>query len=149
MGALKWQDGGVVYVDTQVVIYTVEAHPIYLPVMEPFWRAVQAGTVSAMSSELTVMEALTGPFKHGQTSLEQKFEQFFVAPGFRLIPLTQPILREAARLRATIAKLRTPDALHAATALTVGHDLFVTNDYGFRGIPESKVTILQDLVAAP
>ena len=33
----------------------------------------------------------------------------------RLLPITQSILREAARLRATI-KLKTPDAIHAATA---------------------------------
>ena len=62
----------------------------------------------------------------------------------RLLPITQPILREAARLRAT-TKLRTPDALHAATALQAGCVLFVTNDVGFRGVASLPLVVLDDL----
>ena len=50
----------------------------------------------------------------------------------RLLPITQSILREAAGCATT--KLKTPDALHAATAQQAGCVLFVTNDAGFRGV---------------
>jgi predicted nucleic acid-binding protein len=63
----------------------------------------------------------------------------------RLLPITQPILRQAAQLRAT-TKLRTPDALHAATALDAGCALFVTNDVGFRGVTGLPLVILDDLL---
>jgi predicted nucleic acid-binding protein len=43
----------------------------------------------------------------------------------RLLPITRPILLEAARLRAA-TKLKTPDAIHAATAMDAGCALFVT-----------------------
>jgi predicted nucleic acid-binding protein len=63
----------------------------------------------------------------------------------RLLPLTQPILREAARLRAT-TKLNTPDALHAATAQQAGCVIYVTNDIAFRGIANLPLVILDDLL---
>lgn len=50
----------------------------------------------------------------------------------RLLPITQPILREAVRLPAT-TKWRTPDGLHVATANQAGCGQFVTNDVAFRG----------------
>jgi predicted nucleic acid-binding protein len=63
----------------------------------------------------------------------------------RLLPITQHILRDAARLRAT-TKLRTPDALHAATARQAGCVLFVTNDVGFRGVASLPLVLLDDLL---
>lgn len=62
----------------------------------------------------------------------------------RLLPITQAILREAARIRAT-TKLKTPDALHAATAQLEGCVLFVTNDACFRNLATLPVVILDDL----
>ena len=63
----------------------------------------------------------------------------------RLLPITQPILREAARLRTT-TKLKTPDAIHAATASDAGCALFITNDAGFRGVGSIPLVILNDLL---
>ena len=63
----------------------------------------------------------------------------------RLLPITQSILRKAARLRAT-NKLKAPDALHAATALDAACVLFVTNDAGFRGVASLRLVILDDLL---
>jgi len=61
------------------------------------------------------------------------------------IIITQDVLREAARLRAT-TKLKTPDAVHAATARIAGCVLFLTNDVGFRGVANLSVVILGDLL---
>jgi hypothetical protein len=58
---------------------------------------------------------------------------------------TQPILREAARLRAATS-LKTPDALHAATAMSTGCVLFVTNDVGFHGVTGLPLVVLDDLL---
>ncbi|HTU92751.1 MAG TPA: PIN domain-containing protein, partial [Gemmataceae bacterium] len=88
---------------------------------------------------------LVGPLKSGNTILENAFEQALLGTNMRLIPITQAILREAARLRAT-TKLRTPDALHAATAQQAGCVLFVTNDVGFRGMVSVPLVILDDLL---
>jgi predicted nucleic acid-binding protein len=48
-------------------------------------------------------------------------------------------------LRAT-TKLKTPDALHAATASDAGCALFITNDVGFRAVASLPLVILDDLL---
>jgi predicted nucleic acid-binding protein len=74
------------------------------------------------------------------------FESFFQTPGVDLVPISPDILREAARLRASITRFRTPDAIHAATALATSAALFVTNDLGFRNVPGLPVEVLQDVL---
>jgi predicted nucleic acid-binding protein len=113
--------------------------------LQPLWLAAQTGTLGVVTSELTLMESLIGPLKSGNTALVIAFEQMLLGADTRLLPITQPILREAARLRAT-TKLRTPDALHAATTREAGCVLFVTNDAGFRGVASLPLVILDDLL---
>ncbi len=98
-----------------------------------------------VSSDLVLMETLVGPLKSGDTALAKAYEQLFQQAQTRLLPMTQPILRRAALLRAT-TKLKTPDALHAATALDAGCALFVTNDAAFRVLTSLPHLILHDLL---
>jgi predicted nucleic acid-binding protein len=149
VGSLAVPPAGNVYVDAQCVIYTVDNHPVYAPALAPLWLAVKTGPVRAVSSELTVMESLVGPYKAGDAAREADFETFFQLPGLLLAPVTQPTLRRAARLRAALTRLRTPDAIHAATAIELGVALFVTNDAGFRGVPGLPVAVLRDVLAGP
>jgi predicted nucleic acid-binding protein len=92
------------------------------------------------------METLIGPLKQGDVALEADYESFSISPGVRLLPITLPILRAGACHRATLSSLRTPDALHAATASDCRCTLFLTNDVIFRRIPDLPVVILDDVV---
>jgi predicted nucleic acid-binding protein len=145
LGTLILPKSGIVYVDSNSVIYTVEKHPAYGPLLQQVWLAAQAKAIEVVSSELALMETLVGPLKNGDTILEQTYERALFGTDLRLLPITHSILREAARLRA-ITKLRTPDALHAATGLNIGCALFVSNDIGFRGVPGIPLVILDDLL---
>ena len=51
------------------------------------------------------------------------------------------------QLRARLSQLRSPEAIHAATAQLHHVSGFVTNDVGFRAIPGFNVVILSDVVA--
>jgi predicted nucleic acid-binding protein len=144
MGTLTVPSSGLVYFDTNPVIYSVERHPVYGPLVRPLWQAAKAKTIEIVSSELVLMESLVGPLKSGDATLAHAYEQLFQQAQTRLLPITQSILREAARLRAT-TRLKTPDALHAATATHAGCVLFVTNDVGFRGVAGLPLLILDDL----
>jgi len=135
---------GLVYLDANSIIYSVEKHPVYWPLVEPVWTAAKKGTIEIVSSELALMETLVGPLKSGDVALAQAYEQLFQQAQTRLVPITQAILREAARLRAT-TKLRTPDAIHAATSEDAHCALFVTNDVSFRGTAGLNVVVLDDL----
>ena len=145
MGALTLPPSGLVYIDTMTLIYTVERYPAYWPLLDPLWQAARAGSIEVISSELTLMEVLVGPVKSGNANLVNAFEQALLGTNMRLLAITQAVLREAARLRAT-TRLRTPDALHAATGLQASCALFITNDVGFRGVPGLPVVILDDLL---
>jgi len=145
VGTLILPASGLVYVDANCVIYTVEKHPVYGPLLQPLWRAAQAKTLEVVSSELVLLETLVGPIKNGNTSLQTTYEQALQGTDMQMIPITQPVLREAASLRAT-TKLRTPDAIHAATALHAGCVLFVTNDVGYRSVSYLNLVILDDLL---
>jgi predicted nucleic acid-binding protein len=138
---------GLVYIDANSLIYTVEKHPVYGPLLQPLWQAAHAKTVEVVGSDLLLMETLVGPLKSGDTALAKAYELALLGTDMRLLPITQPILREAARLRAT-TKMKTPDALHAATAQQVGCVLFVTNDAGFRVVPGLPLAILDDVLKA-
>ena len=145
MGTLTLPSAGLVYFDANPVIYSVEKHPIYWPILQTVWQAAAGKTLAIVSSDLVLMESLIGPLKSGDIALVNAYEQLFQQAQTRLLPITHPILREAARLRAA-TKLRTPDALHAATSQQAGCGLFVTNDVGFRGVPGLPLVILDDLL---
>jgi predicted nucleic acid-binding protein len=124
----------------------VEKHPTFAPLLRPLWLSVARGDHEVVSSELTLLEVLVGPMRKGDSALEMDYENFFVCPGIRLLPITPPILRAGARLRATLSSLRSPDAIHAATASSCASMLVLTNDVAFRRIPGLPVVILGDLL---
>jgi predicted nucleic acid-binding protein len=66
----------------------------------------------------------------------------------QLIPISQTVLREAARLRAITPTLRTPDAIHAATAITSGCTEFLTNDRQLRTVANLPVVILDEVLTS-
>ncbi len=145
MGSLTLPATGLVYLDANPIIYTVEKHPIYGPLLDPLWQAAQAQTLEVVSSELTLMEALVGPYKRRDTILEMIYEHALFGTDLRLLPITQTILRAAARLRST-TKLKSPDSLHLATAEMAACALFITNDVSFRSMGTIPVVILDDLL---
>jgi predicted nucleic acid-binding protein len=113
--------------------------------LEPVWLAAQSLTIEIVSSDLALPETLVGPIKNGDKVLETAYENALLETDFRLLPITHAVLREAGSLRAT-KNLKTPDALHAATAQLTGCALFVTNDTGFRRVTGLPVVVLDDLL---
>ncbi len=149
MGSLAVPASGSIYADANIAIYSVDQHPVYAAVCAPLWQAAQSGVVQVISSELTLLETLVGPLRKGDTDLADRREALWRRAHTRLLPITQDVLREAARLRAGHPALRTPDAIHAATALLHGCVLFVTNDPGFRQVSGLPLAILNEVITAP
>ncbi len=146
MGSLSLPASGAIYVDTQVIIYSVERHPVYLPLVQPIWQAARAGSLAVLTSDLTLLECLVLPLRLGDQGLQRAYEQALLGTELRLIPISQAILRKAAMLRAANTSLRTPDAIHAASAAASGCALLVTNDMGLRTVAGVQVTVLNDFV---
>jgi predicted nucleic acid-binding protein len=149
VGSLAVPSSGHVYVDSQICIYTVERHAKYAPVLQALWMAARAGQVTVVTSELSTLESLVLPLRRHNDPLTQDYDQFFQLPTIRTNAISSSILREAAKLRALHRSLKTPDAIHAATAFHVGASLFLSNDYGFRAIPGLPLVLLDDILASP
>ncbi len=145
MGSLTLPPSGTVYVDANSVIYSVEKIEPYNSLLLPMWQGAQAGTFNIVGSELLLVETLVKPLRNGDAVLEASFRALLLASTeLHLAPITASILEDAARLRAT-SRLKTPDAIHAATALALGCTLFVTNDRDLAHVPGLPVVVLSDI----
>lgn len=144
MGTLTLPSGGSVYLDTSAIIYSIERIEPYLSVLAPTWQAAEAGRFILVCSELAIAETLVGPLRAGDPALEAACRDVFAAPEMQIVPATRELWENAARLRAETG-LKLADALHAATALRAGCELFVTNDADFRRIEGLSAVILDDL----
>ena len=142
MGSLTLPSSGSVYVDANTIIYSVEHIEPYYSLLRPLWRGVSAKSYRIVTSELALLEVLVKPIKTGNTRLENGFRRLLEhSPDIDLIPISRPILRQATVVRATTG-LKTPDAVHAATALEQVASVFITNDLIFRrvaGLPLGRV----------
>ena len=146
MGALELPASGNIYLDTNCFIYSVERIDPYRTILDALWQAVSVGQIKVVTSELTLLEVLVKPLKARDFTTAGIFRTVLRhSPDVQMLSITQAILEEAATLRATIG-IKTPDALHAATALLSGCTLLITNDNTFRQITGLSVTLLSEIV---
>lgn len=113
-----------IYLDSCMVIYVVERHPLYAAPIEARLQTLAGNDVCY--SSLVRLECLIKPLRQHDAGLLYLYETFLAAQ-LRL-DLSPPVFDVAARLRADHARLKTPDAIHLATALHHGCAEFWTND---------------------
>lgn len=146
MGELILPTSGTVYLDTNSFIYSIERIDPYRRILDTLWKAVSIGQFMVVTSELTLLEALVKPLKEGDATTAATFRTVLRhSPDVQMLPITQTVLEKAASLRATMS-LKTPDAIHAATALLNRSALFVTNDGMFNRLSDLTVTVLSEIV---
>ncbi len=147
MGALSLPQGGVVYVDTQILVYTVESHSKYAPALLPLWTAAREGTIQIITSELALLEVMVRPLRDSDQRLQCDYRDLLLNSDIQLQRIGQSILLDAASLRAAMPSLRTPDAIHAATARSMRCDLLLTNDRGLKQVPGLNTVLLDEAVS--
>jgi predicted nucleic acid-binding protein len=132
--------------DTSVVIYAIESHPKYFALAKQILRWIRGPNGHAITSTITMTEALARPYRLADLALVQEFHALLVTyPHLEWIPPTLNIADRAAQIRAD-HNFRTPDAIQAATALAAGVTGFITNDPIFRRIPALHVLILDEML---
>jgi predicted nucleic acid-binding protein len=122
-------------IDTAVVIYFIEEHPAFLPMIQPLFREADQGKRQLVTSAITLLEVLVVPYRAGNRVLADRYDALLTrSRGLRLIDVTRDQLRAAAQLRAATG-VRTPDALQLVAAIGAGCTAFVTNDRRLPAIP--------------
>jgi predicted nucleic acid-binding protein len=113
-----------IYLDACIVIYVVERHPVYSAQVETLMKS--AAQSEFCYSPLVRMECLVMPLRTSDAALLKLYETFWSPQSLLDHPLA--VFDAAAGLRANHSTLKTPDALHLATALHHGCTEFWTND---------------------
>lgn len=149
MGLTDSLGPGPVALDTAVFIYFIEEHPAYLPLVAPLFREADAGRREVVTSAVTLLEVLVIPYRAGNLPLAERYEALLTrSRGVRLVEVDRGQLRAAAQLRAR-GRLRTPDALQVAAALSAGCSAFVTNDRALPAVPGLRIFQLDDFRDTP
>lgn len=73
MGALDLPKQGLIYLDANSIIYTVELIEPYQTALRPLWEAARAGILKVATSDLTLLEVLVKPLKMGISALREIF----------------------------------------------------------------------------
>ena len=145
---MAWVDafkGRIVGLDTAPLIYFIEENPKYVDMVDLFFEALDRRELSVVTSTITLLEVLVNPIKQNNASVAAKYRDILLkARNLSLIPFTQPIAEEAARIRA-IYNLHVADAIQVATAILAGASAFLTNDLKLASVPDIKVLVLDKL----
>jgi len=132
--------------DSSVVIYAIEGSPKYFDVAARVFQWIQDRNGDAVTSTITMVEALVRPYRLAAGARAREFHALLVTyPHLRWIEPTIEIAIEAARIRAAY-NLCTPDAIQAATATVARAGGLVTNDPIFRRVPSVEALILDELL---
>lgn len=144
MGLIDDLAAGPVAVDTALFIYLIEEHPGYLAAVQPLFASAVRGERTLVTSAVTLLEVLAVPYRAGNLPLAARYEALLAnSRGVRMVDLDRGQLRAAAQLRAAY-RVRTPDALQLAAALTERCSALVTNDRAFPQVSGLEVIQLSD-----
>ena len=132
------------FFDANAIIYRVEA-------VEPFNQQLLATVLGLVEkhpnagfavSRLSMLECLVKPLREQNNTDIDRYRAFFASAGLQIIEINAPVIEAATLLRARYG-LRTPDAIQAASALSIkGPITFLTGDKQFRRVPGLNVHLI-------
>jgi predicted nucleic acid-binding protein len=128
--------------DTSIFIYHMEANARYLALAGAVFSWIEQAGHEAVTSTITMTELLVPAYREND---DQRVDEFYgllsTYPNLRWMPPDLETADLAAQLRTTY-RLRTSDALQAATALRAQATGLLTDDPVFARIDEFKTAVL-------
>jgi predicted nucleic acid-binding protein len=138
MGSLEIDSlvgGALVLVDSAPIIYFLEGHKQFGPRFQPLFEAQSLGHVRFAVTTIAIAEVLTGPAQADDDELVRRYRT--ILESWHVVDLTPDIAEVAARLRTSL-RLKLPDAVQVASALSINAAALITHDRDF-----SRVRTLQ------
>ena len=135
-----------VALDTNVLIYELEGNPRYSALTHIIFDWIEQPGHSAVTSTVTMTELLVYPYREGdEETVNAVYANLVSFPNLEWIPPGLEIADLAASLRAQ-HRLRTPDALQAATAISARATALITNDAAFRRVEVIETLLLDEIL---
>jgi predicted nucleic acid-binding protein len=128
--------------DAVVFIYLLENKGATGKRAEKVLKAVENGKLKAVLSGIGVVEILVGPKKLGLHNLALQYKELITHfPNLIVSGINENIVDIASDLRAHYS-IKTPDAIHIATAIDFGAERFFTNDKSLIKVKEISVVLV-------
>lgn len=134
VGTVK--NGATVYLDTNPIIYLTEGNAAFKVSITGLFTEFDRAGARLVTSELALTEALVLPLRNKDGELVAVYERLF-GTLIEALPISREVLVLAASLRAETPGLKTPDAIHLATAILANADVFLSGDHGIKNLPGS------------
>ncbi|MGH9735647.1 MAG: type II toxin-antitoxin system VapC family toxin [Candidatus Acidiferrales bacterium] len=128
--------------DTPIFIYQLESNPRYVAFTDRIFAWIERSDHRATTSTITMVELLVQPYRAlDQSRVDDFYTLLSTVPKLEWVAPDLKIADLAARIRA-LHRLRTPDALQAATALQSEATALITNDSTFERVQGIETLVL-------
>ena len=130
------------YLDANAIIYSIEGIPALRRAALRWIEEAEASREGVMiTSRLSLLECRVKPLQERDQARLARFDGFFERERLVVAEVNAHVVERATELRAAHA-FRTPDAIHLATALLEGAEVFLTGDADLQKCPGLRVALL-------
>lgn len=143
-GRCEVTDSKKVFFDTNPIIYYIEDEADFGKKMTKFMD--DHAESAFVTSAVTVVEYLTGPFRNNDSEKETEFKEMISDYGFEVVSIDWEVAEEAARVRGKYQGFKTMDSLQLAAAKISGCDLFVSNDKQLKQYEDIEVLVVDEMM---
>lgn len=128
--------------DTNVLIYYLQAHPKFGPFAKKIFSELASNKVTAVTSILTLAEVLA--FGGTKDEINKTQDYLFSIPNLSFISVGVRIAQVAAGIRREI-RFSLPDSIQLATVLDSKAQVFITNDTRLKKFKACQVLLLSEI----
>jgi predicted nucleic acid-binding protein len=129
------------YLDANPIIYTVEANPAFQAEVLHWVREAEAANGLLVTSRLSQIECRSHPMRNSDQETLARFDRFFASDNLVLFDVSGDVIQLATELRARY-NFHSADAIHLATAILIGADVFLTGDAVLARCTDIRVVVL-------
>ena len=116
------------YFDSNIFIYLIEGFRELEPKLLELRDSIALAESEVVTSELTLCEVLVAPFRNNDSALVARYRQFIEVSGAFSVQAASRETYVRASLYRAQSGMKTPEAIHMATAVETNCQVFVTND---------------------
>jgi len=131
----------VIYADANVIIRLLEGDAATRAPLEARLLPLRGSGRFLLTSRLSRLECRVKPLRANDAGLTALYDAFFAGAEVELLDLTADVVEKATDLRARL-NVKTPDALHLASAILAGAAAFLTGDRALARCGELSVEVI-------
>jgi len=131
----------VIYADANVIIRLIEGNPSARLPLETRLQPLRGSGRFLQTSRLSRLECRIKPLRANDAAVLALYDAFFSSAEVEVFELSAAVIEKATELRAAW-NVKTPDAIHLASAILAGAMAFLTGDKGLARCTEILVEVL-------